>query len=89
MSAEFRKFKVSISDTIKNTNGKTSASGFIGVIMGFVAMGGFISGLFGFFIGLEGVVEVLKYSINLGFLSAGLLGVRKAKGFFQSNSNRN
>jgi len=79
---EFEKSKFRFSETFNNSNGKTSGSGFIGVIMGLVAVLGFVAGLVGFFFKLDNMMDVLESSLQLGLLSAALMGVRKASGIF-------
>jgi len=79
---EFQKSKFKFSETFNNSNGKTSGSGFVGVIMGLVAVLGFVAGLVGFFFKLDNMMDVLESSLQLGLLSAALMGVRKASGIF-------
>lgn len=79
----FEKSKFRFSETFNNSNtGKTSGSGFIGVIVGLTSVLGFISGIIGFFFGLEGMETVLDYSTQALLYSALLLGARKVAGSF-------
>jgi hypothetical protein len=82
--AEFEKSKFRFSETFNNADGKTSGSGFVGVIMGLVAVLGFAAGLIGFFFKLDNMIDVLESSLQLGLLSAALMGVRKASGIFSN-----
>ncbi|MFW6311047.1 MAG: hypothetical protein ACOC1K_02305 [Nanoarchaeota archaeon] len=83
--SDFEKSKFRFSETFNNRDGKTSGSGFVGVIMGLIASLGFVGGLVGFFFGLDGMISVLEMSIQLGFLSSILMGVRKVSGVFGNN----
>jgi len=85
---DYEKSKFRFSETFNNSTGKTSGSGFIGVMMGLIAVIGFLAGTFGWFFGLEGVMEYLDYVLQIGLLSAVLMGVRKASGIFgKANGN--
>ena len=85
---DYEKSKFRFSETFNNSNGKTSGSGFIGVIMGLVSVLGFIVGLIGFFLGLQDMVTVLEASLQLGLLSSVLMGVRKASGMFSKSEQK-
>lgn len=79
--AMHNKSKFRFSETFNNSNtGKTSGSGFIGVIMGLVATLGFLTVLVGWWIGKPEVIEIFDKVLQLGLLSAALLGVRKFSG---------
>jgi len=79
----FEKSKFRFSETFNNSNtGKSSGSGFIGVIVGLTSVLGFISGIIGFFFGLNGMEIVLDYSTQLLLYSTLLLGARKVVGSF-------
>lgn len=67
-------------DLIKNTNGKASGSGFIGVIIGCVGALSFIATMIGYFLKIEKTLEVQDNIIMLLGISALLLGIRKAAG---------
>lgn len=79
---DYQKSKFRFSETFNNADGKTSGSGFIGVLMGLTATLGFIAGLVGFFFKLDGMEVVLNTSLQLGLLSAALMGARKIGGAF-------
>ncbi|HPI81608.1 MAG TPA: hypothetical protein PK122_00040 [Candidatus Paceibacterota bacterium] len=79
--AMYNKSKFRFSETFNNSNtGKTSGSGFIGVIMGLVATLGFLTVLVGWWIGKPEAIEIFDKVLQLGLLSAALLGVRKFSG---------
>jgi len=79
--AMYDQSKFRFSETFNNSNtGKTSGSGFIGVIMGLMATLGFLTVLVGWWLGKPEAVEVFDKALQLGLLSAALLGVRKFSG---------
>jgi hypothetical protein len=80
--SEFEKSKFRFSETFNNKDGKTSGSGFIGVLFGMTTVLCFIAGAIGLFLGKEGVMELVDASLQLGLLSGALLGLRKATGMF-------
>jgi len=81
---DYKKSKFKFSETFNNSNGKTSGSGFVGVLMGLISLLGFIIGSVGWYVGLDGVMDYLDYVLQLSLLSAVLMGVRKASGVFAS-----
>jgi zinc transporter ZupT len=64
-------------ELFKNTNGKFSSSGFIGVILGIVAALSFVAAMVGYFLELPNTVEVMGEMLKLVAASTVLLGVRK------------
>jgi hypothetical protein len=80
--SEYEKSKFRFSETFNNSDGKTSGSGFIGVLFGMTTALCFIAGGLGLFFGKEGMVELIDASLQLGLLSGALLGLRKATGMF-------
>jgi hypothetical protein len=74
---EFTDHRFRLSETFKNSSGKTSGSGFIGVLLGLVTAVCVLSLVVGWWLGVPGVIEVFEKVIQVGFLSACLLGVRK------------
>jgi len=76
----YDKSKFSFSETFNNKDGKTSGSGFIGVILGLVAAFGFVAGTVGFFIGINDTIEYLGLVLKLVGVAAVLLGARKIVG---------
>jgi len=77
---DYEKSKFRFSETFNNSDGKTSGSGFVGVLMGLSAILGFIAGSIGWFLGIDAVMEYLEFVLQLGLLSAALMGVRKFSG---------
>ena len=85
----FKKSEFKFSETFNNSTGKTSGSGFIGVLMGLVAILSFIAGVVGWYLDLENVMEFLEKVLQLGGLSTLLMGVRKAAGAWSKRDNTN
>ena len=81
------KSKFKFSETFNNRDGKTSGSGFIGVILGIITALAFIAGMSGWWVGKDGFIEVLEVVLKLGFLSGVLLGVRKVTSGFEKDKN--
>ena len=79
---DFEKGKFRFSETFNNSTGKTSGSGFIGVLMGLLAVIAFIPGIVGWALGWDLSMEYFEKVLQLGGLSALLMGVRKAAGIF-------
>ena len=81
----YDKSKFKLSETFNNSDGKTSGSGFIGVIFGITTVVSWISILVFSFMGGEQdyVVELLTKTLTLGGTSGLLLGARKAAGMFK------
>jgi hypothetical protein len=86
-SNEKDRSKFVFSETFNNKNGKSSGSGFIGVILGMLTAASFIAGMTGWWLGKEGVIEILEIILKLGFLSGLLLGVRKVTGGFEKDNH--
>jgi len=84
---EFEKSKFRFSETFNNANGKTSGSGFIGVIFGIVASLSFLilAIAFAFGFGGDSLVEIINHALSLGGISAMLLGARKVAGAFNKD----
>jgi hypothetical protein len=80
--AMYDKTKFAFSETFNNKDGKTSGSGFIGVIMGLTCVAAFIAGVVGWYLGNTQIIEYFDKVLQLGGLSALLMGVRKAAGIF-------
>jgi len=74
---EFDANKFRFKETFTNTNGKTSGSGFIGVILGLVAAVSFIAAMVGYFLEVPNTIEVMSQMLKLIAASTVLLGVRK------------
>lgn len=75
--SKFNEKTFKLKETFTNTNGKSSASGFIGVILGVIAGLSFIATMVGYFLQLPQTVEVMGQILMLVGASTVLLGVRK------------
>jgi len=88
---DFEKSRFRFSETFNNSDGKTSGSAFIGVILGLISAFTWIviPILLIFFeiVDSETAIEIMKETINLVWASAALLGARKLAGSFKNNSN--
>ena len=78
----FNRSKFVFSETFNNANGKTSGSGFIGVILGLIAGAGIISCIVGFFLQMPNTIELLGEILKLVAAVTVLLGIRKLSGDF-------
>jgi len=85
----FNKSQFKFSETFNNSNGKTSGSGFLGVILGIITGVSFIAGTIGWFLNITDVMEFFDKVLQLGFLSSILLGVRKIAGTINNNKEEN
>jgi hypothetical protein len=85
---DFRKSKFVFSETFNNTTGKTSGSGFIGVLLGLTAILMAIAGTFGYFFEIKETLEFLEISVKFVGFSIILLGVRKAVGGVMNNKQQ-
>lgn len=73
----FNSKKFKFSETFTNTTGKTSGSGFIGVIIGLIAAISFLALMVGYFYQIPNTIEAMGEVLKLVGASALLLGVRK------------
>jgi hypothetical protein len=80
--SEYEKSKFRFSETFNNKDGKTSGSGFIGVLFGMTTVLCFVAGAIGLFFKIPNIMELVDASLQLGLLSGALLGLRKASGMF-------
>lgn len=80
MGMGYDKSKFVFSETFNNASGKTSGSGFIGVLLGLAAILSIIVGNIGYLMQLPNTIEFLAKIIEIVFASAVLLGVRKLAG---------
>ena len=87
--SNFDKDKFVFHEIFTNESGKQSGSGFVGVIMGLIATLAFIAGIIGWFLEINQVIEYLEKVIQLGFLSAALMGVRKVTGIWVKKNDNN
>lgn len=88
---DFEKSEFRFSETFNNSDGKTSGSAFIGVILGLIAATTWVV-LPALLIMFEPVdatttIEIMKETINLVWASAALLGARKLAGSFKKNNS--
>lgn len=74
------KSKFVFSETFNNSNGKTSGSGFIGVMLGLIGGLCFIAAIVGWFLEIPDALEVMGKIILLVTIAGGLLGLRKLAG---------
>ena len=82
--------KFVFAELFNNHSGKTSGSGFIGVMMGLVGCLAFIAAIVGFFMELPNVIDFMQQTIFFIGAATVLLGVRKFTGegpMNKSNSN--
>ena len=77
---KFSRSKFVFSETFNNRDGKTSGSGFIGILLGLVGAACFVAAMVGWFIQKPDVIEVMGKIIILLSLSSALLGLRKFVG---------
>lgn len=71
------KSKFVFSETFNNSDGKTSGSGFAGILLTIVGAACFMAAMVGWFIEKPDVIEVMGKIIILLTIAGGLLGVRK------------
>ena len=87
---EYEKSRFRFSETFNNTDGKTSGSAFIGVILGLIAAFTWIAlpVLLIFFdaVNSDTVTSMMQQTINLVWASAALLGARKLAGSFKKET---
>jgi cadmium resistance protein CadD (predicted permease) len=80
-------YKFSFSQTISNSNGKTSGSGFIGVLFGVIVSASFVAAMIGWFLQIPNVVEIMGIILQFAGISGLLLGVRKVSSRFGNESS--
>ena len=80
--SDYEKSRFRFSETFNNSDGKTSGSAFIGVILGLVVAASWPAGILGMYKGFDlDVLEMFfKNTLALGGTSALLLGARKIVG---------
>jgi hypothetical protein len=81
--------KFRFSETFNNSDGKTSGSGFIGVITGLVGAFLLFAGVFAFFFKYPDSILFLSTGLKVVGLSAGLLGLRKVGGQLVESFSKN
>jgi hypothetical protein len=89
---EFEKSKFRFSETFNNTDGKTSGSAFIGVILGLIAAVTWVvlPALLIIFepVTAEVTIELMKLTVNLVWAAGALLGARKLAGMVGSKKEK-
>lgn len=77
-----RRDKFVIAELMSNSDGKTSGSGFIGVLIGIIGCIGFVVAIIGYIIDLPNTVEVMRQTTLFIGASTILLGARKISSRF-------
>lgn len=72
--------KFRFKELVTNTNGKTSGSGFLGMIMGLVGCLAFIAAIVGYFLNLPETIPFMQQTTIFIGAATVLLGVRKYAG---------
>jgi len=85
--SRFDRKKFVFHETFMNNTGKTSGSGFVGVILGLIGGGSFIATMVGYFLQLPNTVSVMGQILALIAAATILLGVRKVSGSFSKSEN--
>ena len=78
--------KFNFKELVTNTNGKTSGSGMLGMIMGIIGCISFLACMFGYFLEIPETIEVMRQTSFFIGSATVLLGVRKYTG---NKNNRN
>jgi len=73
----FDKTKFNIAEIFNNKNGKSSGSGFLGIILGLIAGISFIIAMIGYIFHLPDTLNVMSNILTLAFTACALLGIRK------------
>lgn len=81
---KYDRSKFVFSELFINADGKTSGSGFIGVILGIIAGAGIIAGTVGYFLEISNTLEYFAVILKLITAVTILLGVRKVSGDLNS-----
>lgn len=84
----YEKSKFRFSEVFNNTDGKTSGSAFLGIVMGIATTISFLIILAGWWIGKSDVLSVFDKSLQLGILGAALLGIRKVSGSLSNSKSK-
>ena len=80
--------KFVIAELFSNADGKTSGSGFIGILAGMVGCVAFLVALVGYFLNIPNTIDVMQQSsIFVGSASA-LLAARKFKSSYENYNNK-
>jgi hypothetical protein len=86
MGMGYNRSKFIFSETFNNSSGKTSGSGFIGVITGIAAVTGIAAGTVGYFLEIPNTLEYLGIILKVLGAATILLGIRKLSGDFNSKN---
>lgn len=78
----YNKSKFVFSETFNNDNGKTSGSGFIGVMFGILITICFAATMVGWFLKMPNALEVMGILLQFAGIDALFLGVRKVSSRF-------
>jgi len=84
----YNKSEFRFSETFNNSNGKTSGSGFIGVILGILTAASFSVAMAGWWVGKPDILDIFDKILQLGLLSTALLGVRKVSGMLGNSKGK-
>lgn len=79
--------KFIFSEVFSNNDGKTSGSGFVGVLMGLVGCLAFIAAIVGYFLELPDTIPFMQQTIFFIGSATVLLGIRKFTGKNSGNNN--
>ena len=86
MGMGYNRSKFVFSETFNNASGKTSGSGFIGVVLGLTAVVGIVSGTIGYFLQIPNTLGFMEVILKLVAAVTILLGIRKLSGDFNSKN---
>lgn len=84
----YNKSEFRLSETFNNSDGKTSGSGFIGVMTGILTTVAFSVAMVGWWLGKPDILDIFDKILQLGLLSAALLGVRKVSGMLGNGKGK-
>ena len=85
--SSFDKKKFVFFELFINENGKTSGSGFIGIILGLISCAAFIATMVGYFLQLPETTQVMGNVLEMIMAVTILLGVRKVSGDYRASKN--
>lgn len=87
--SDFDRKKFVFHETFMNQNGKTSGSGFVGVILGLISGVAFIAAMVGYYFELPNTIEVMGEILKLVAAATILLGIRKVSSDYANTKNVN
>ena len=85
----YDKSKFVFSETFNNKDGKTSGSGFIGVILGLIAGASFVAAMVGYFFQIPNTLEVMGEILKIVAAATILMGIRKVSADYTERKNGN